>query len=569
MRNLFVEGTSSPLRWVCSHSPTQAHPRRRCDLQSERPVRFGWLVLFFWIVLPVSHLWGDQTDTYADEARSFEARGLWGRAAEAWSIVIVKDRNNAEAREHYQTCLRHIHQLRRLRDSAFQDDIPTRPLPEALRIYVDVLEQVRENYVDKQRATPEILFRQGIVEFQFALADPAFVEKHLARLPLERLQIFSGRLGQWENRPVLTLEDARKNVQTIAVEAFGELELTPSVVVLEFAFGACSGLDEYTVCLTPAQLQEIQPLLQGQFVGVGIDLEIKGKNGMVLLGRVYPDSPAAQARLNKGDRLLRLNGRLVDEMTDQELAAGLKGPAGTTVALEIVPLVDSAPRALNLERRPITIRTVESPRLLEEGVGYLKVSGFHQNTTQELKEAIMELQTRGMKVLIMDLRDNPGGSFYVAVDVARLFVADGTIAHTQSQVMAKLNKPYESHNTHAYGMPVVLLVNGGTASAAEVLAGALKDNQRALLVGQTTFGKGSMQLVVPLKVKNPTRDRPLLGGIRITFAQFFSPTNQPYSGRGILPDDVVEAQSGNEDVQLECALLAARDLGRMLMPPAH
>ena len=377
------------------------------------------------------------------------------------------------------------------------------------------------------------------------------------------MQVFAARLDQWVSRSVPTLDDARRNVQTIAVEAFGELELNPSVVVLEFAFGACDGLDEHTVCLTPAQLQEIQPLLQGQFVGIGIDLEIKGQKGGVLIARVYPDSPAAQSRLSRGDQVLRIDGQSVEQLSDQELTTRLKGGNGTVVELDVVLQGETAARTLKLERRPIIRRTVEGQRLLNESVGYVKITAFHQNTGQELKEAVMELQTRGMKVLILDLRDNPGGSFYVAVDVARLFIVDGMIAYTQSQVMAKLNKPFEAHNTHAYTMPVVVLVNGETATAAEVLAGALKENQRARLVGQTTFGKGSIQVVIPLQVKDPTRERPLLGGIRITVARFLSPTNQPYSGRGVVPDSLIEQDGMTDDAQLAFAVQTARELGRL------
>ena len=144
-------------------------------------IRYGWagFLLAAALLRPPLQAAPLPADLLSDDASAYESRGLWGRAAEAWALVLGKDRGNSEARDHYQTCLRHIHQVRRLRDSAFQDDIPTRPLAEALRFYLDVLTQVRENYAEKQRATPEVLFRQGVLEFQFALADAGFLEKHL------------------------------------------------------------------------------------------------------------------------------------------------------------------------------------------------------------------------------------------------------------------------------------------------------------------------------------------------------------------------------------------------------
>jgi carboxyl-terminal processing protease len=164
-------------------------------------------------------------------------------------------------------------------------------------------------------------------------------------------------------------------------------------------------------------------------------------------------------------------------------------------------------------------------------VGYIRVFCFTESTVRELQEAILRLQAAGMKALVLDLRGNPGGLFRPSVQVAQMFLPDGLIVHTQSR-LPDFNQAHRAHNPDALTFPLVLLIDGDTASSAEVLAGALKENKRAQLVGQPTFGKGSIQWVVPV----PT----VSAGVRITVAKFLSPSGHSYNGRGVTPDIVVE-----------------------------
>jgi carboxyl-terminal processing protease len=512
-------------------------------------------------------------DSQRQQAREFESKGQWAQAAEIWALLANRDRETVEYREGYQRCLRHVHQARRLRDRDFQDDILNRPLADALRLYVEVIEQVQANYADRRLATPARLFEEGLREFVFALQDPLFVEKYLAHVDPYRVQEFAARVARWPAQPA-TLEEARRQVETVALEAYGELQLQvkPSVVVLEFACGACNGLDEYTVCLTPAQLREIQPLLHGNLAGVGVEVEQDREDGkkIFVISQVHPDSPA-QNRLARGDRLTRIDGQAVERLSLDMVNGRLRGDAGTTVTLEVISAGERAAHSLKLERRAFTVRTVVGPRLLDEGIGYVRLAGFHRNTPDELREALLDLQTKGMKVLVLDLRDNDGGLFLMAVEVSRMFLSEGVIAYTQS-IDPKLAKTYPARNPQAYTMPLVVIINGLTASAAEVLAGALKDNNhRGILVGQPTFGKGSIQCLVHLRVKDPQKERPLLGAIRITVAKFFSPTNQPYTGRGVTPDyPPVELEGMAEDAFLNAALIQARyELTKPPRPPLN
>ncbi len=541
-----------------------------------RPIRWTLLTLLLLAAGLGSPLWAAPLppvalDPLRQQAHDFESKGQWALAAEVWSLLISKDREVVEYREGYQRCLRHVHQARRLRDREFQEDILSRPFADALRIYVEVLEQVQANYAERRLATPARLFHEGLQEFGFALQDPLFIDRYLAHVEPARLQEVLGWLARWPARPA-TVEEARREVQNVALDALRDLKLNPSVVVLEFACGACDGLDEYTVCLTPAQLKELQPLLQGQLVGVGIDVEQDTDSGkkVFLVSQVHPDSPA-QGRLARGDRLTRIDGQPVERLTLDLIQARLRGESGTTVSLEVIPAGERAARSVKLERRAYPVRTVTGHRLLDDGIGYVRLTGFQKSTPQELREALLDLQTKGMKVLVLDLRDNDGGLFLVAVEVSRMFLPEGPIASTQSQVSPRLNRTYESRNPQAYTMPLVVVINGLTASAAEVLAGALKDNHRGSVVGQTTFGKGSIQYVVPLRGKDAQKERPLLGAIRITVAKFFSPTNQPYSGKGVTPDyPPVELEGMADDAFLNAALLQARfELTKLPRPPMN
>jgi carboxyl-terminal processing protease len=205
-----------------------------------------------------------------------------------------------------------------------------------------------------------------------------------------------------------------------------------------------------------------------------------------------------------------------------------------------------------LVRRAVINPRVEHEVLMDDPetgpIGYLRIACFQENTVQDVKEALAELQTMGVRALILDLRGNAGGAFRGAVQVAELFLGEGVIVHAQSR-LKEYNRPYRADLRNPCVLPLVVLVDGDTASSAELVAGALQENSRALLVGQTTCGKGSIQCILPLE-RMPA-------GIRVTVARFSSPLKNPYTGRGVLPDLVV-AQEG------EPAFAVARQEARRL-----
>jgi carboxyl-terminal processing protease len=457
-----------------------------------------------------------------DQARQYEQRGQWTQACACYNLVL-KTSHDAGDREHFVNCLRHANQLRRHRDPDFVKNIRDRREPEALDVYEEVLQHLLENYVEHDKIRLTDVVRRGLEEFRFALEDDAFRREYLAQVPLARVRAFAERLERRPLPEVQKIREARIRVRGIAEEALEQLGLNPSAVVLEFAWGAGNALDDYTVLLTPSQFSFLQATLRGEVVGVG--LKLGSSDQKVIITTVAPNSPAAEKGLKPNDQVVRVDGQLTEGWSDEAVAARLLGRIGTAVDLD-VQTADLGPRTVRLVRQPVLMPSIDWEPLPRDGVGYIRILTFQESTPQELKDALLQLQAAGMRALVLDLRGNSGGVLHAATQAAELFLPDGVIARTESPLL-RFKMTYRAHNPHALTLPLVVLIDGETASAAEVVAGALKENQRATLVGAPTYGKGSIQCPLPL--------RTLPAGLWLTVARIYSPSKQPYNGRGVLP----------------------------------
>jgi carboxyl-terminal processing protease len=502
-------------------------------------------------------------------AQQYESLGQWDKACDEYAAILRLDRNLTPIRDSLHRCLRRYHLVFRHRDDSYRKEVLGLKYSQAIRLCELVVQRLMDGAVEKSRAHPSRLIRAGIEELSFALAEPEFRQEYMPNVKVETLEAFRGLLQKLARDAdnVRSPRDLINLVRTLAMEAQKPgLGLNATVTVLECTCGACAAVDEYTLFLSPGQLREWVDACKGNYVGVG--LKLRKEDGLVFVSEVLPGSPAAAATvivngmtepaLQPGHQVLAVGKRATADLSAEEAAALLEGGPGTLVDVTVLAPLGTEPQTFPLKRRALFIPSINFARLeVKGGVGYLPISCFQESTLQELDDAIQALNRAGMRALVLDLRGNNGGLFEMAVEVARRFLASGIIVSTQ-HADARLNTTYYARNLEAWGMPVVVLVDGNTASSAEVLAGALKENNRARLVGQTTFGKGYSQILVRLQESG------LPGGVRLTVAKFYSPLGRPYAGRGILPHILVNPDDSDSlnrtDQPLEIARAEAHKL---------
>ncbi len=492
------------------------------------------------------------SDELLKQAAACEKDHDWRGACILYDELLHRNREDARLRQAYQRCLRRYRIVGRHQDKLYRTALERLTPAQALDLYVHVLETIDRVYTERQKSNPAALFAQGLEELRLSFEEPIFTREYFAGVAPENLDSFRKKLTEWKQRKIAHRSEAREQVGAIGRTAqqicSGGRPILLTVITLEFLSGACNALDEYTFFLTPGHYREVQAALRGRLVSIGVDLEVIDEQ--LVIRRVYPRSPAEKAGLMPHDRIARIEGQSTSELTVERAAELLRGRSGTPVSLEIVPFdsLDGEIRFVEIKRAAVNVPSVEYELLpdplefdLDGGmkvvfpIGKLTINYFQESTLQEVKDALTALQANGMKVLILDLRHNPGGLFTSAVEVAEMFLPEGIIVVSQSHYLKdrKSSGTIRADHPDALLLPMVVLIDSETASASEVLAGALKDNGRAKLVGQPTFGKGTLQCVLPL-------DKPYFeqmpAGIRITVAKLLSPHWQPYSGKGIDPN---------------------------------
>jgi carboxyl-terminal processing protease len=518
------------------------------------------------------------------QAAEHEKQHDWLEACRIYEELLRRHRDDVRLRQAYQRCLRRYHIVHRHQDKLYLTALERLTPAQALDMYGHVLDTIARVYTDRHKSSPAALFAQGLEELRLALEEPIFLHEYFADVPPEKLDALRKKLSEWSQRKIAHRFEARDQVGAVGRTAqqlcSGARPTLLTVITLEFLNGACNALDEYTFFLTPGRYREVQAVLRGRLVSIGVDLDII--DDQLVIRRVYPDSPAKKADLKPNDRIVRIDGQSTQELTVEKAAELLRGKAGTTVRLEIIPFRMDAEMFLEvkeIKRAPVIVPSVEyellrEPLVIElDGmkvgfpIGKLTINYFQETTLQEVKDALTALQDLGMKVLILDLRGNPGGLFKAAVEVAELFLPEGIIVVSQTHFPfrdRKLSGTIRAEQPDALLMPMVVLIDGETASSAEVLAGALKDNGRAKLVGQTTYGKGTIQCVIPLDKRNFER---MPAGIRITVAKLLSPNWQPYSGKGIAPN--FDAFMEGNAILIEALPTLKDEVLKRLQPMSH
>jgi carboxyl-terminal processing protease len=343
------------------------------------------------------------------------------------------------------------------------------------------------------------------------LAERDEPKEALAPLPLNELRSFTEVFSRIKSDYVEPVED--KKLLEDAVQ------------------GMLAGLDPHSAYLDADSFKDMRVETEGQFGGLGI--EVTMENGFVKVVSPIEDTPAARAGVKPGDLIIRLDDKAVKGLTLTEAVRFMRGKPGSDITLTIVREGATKPLKITLTRAVIKIQSVKS-RMLESGFGYVRVTQFQAGTDKGLAEALKKLETENkgtLRGMILDLRNNPGGVLNSAVGVSDAFIDKGLIVYTEGRVADSKMKLSATPGDLLNGAPMVVLINGGSASASEIVAGALQDHKRAVIMGTKSFGKGSVQTIIP--VSNGA-------ALKITTARYYTPNGRSIQAYGIVPDIVTE-----------------------------
>lgn len=459
----------------------------------------------------------------------FERSKQWLDAIEHYEKSLKKWPESKELQYGLRRSKIHFSIERRYSDGSFDRKLLAKSRSEALATFDEVLNQVRQNYVDNVSATSFVA--HGTESLYLALANERFLKRNASRATPEQVAHVRATLrDKYWNKPLTNDAAARTTVSEVC-DAASTAGIPPAAVVMEYVFGGCNALDDYSSFLSPDRLDDLYGNIEGEFVGLGIEMKAVSGEGLLLM-HVLPESPAAEGGLRKTDRIVMIDGADCRNMTTDEAAKLLRGPANSRVKLRVQRTNDDRPWEGIFARRAVQVKSIPVAKIVDEanGIAYLQMTGFQKTSAQEMDEALAKLQRQGMKALIWDLRGNPGGLLTAAVEVLDRFLQDGVIVSTKGRSQDQ-NWTYSAHRSGTLDVPLVLLVDGDSASASEIVAGAVKDHRRGTIIGRQTFGKWSVQSIFPLREQT---------GLRLTTAKFYSPNGHTLGKIGVRPDVVID-----------------------------
>ena len=317
-----------------------------------------------------------------------------------------------------------------------------------------------------------------------------------------------------------------EKIQNEYVEEVDQAEIIDSAIN-----GALQSLDPFSAYMNPKVFEESQSETSGEFGGLGI--EVSMESGVIIVIAPIDDTPASKAGIKAGDYIVKINGEQVQGKTLMEAVNLMRGPEGTSIEITVRRKGLRKAKIFKITREIIEIKSVIS-KIVDNKVGYLRLGAFNKNSSSQLKKEISKIEKNKKLVgYILDLRNNPGGLLSQAVIISDFFLNDGEIVSTKGRKKRENRKFFAKKGDKIDGKPLIVLINNGSASASEIVAGALQDQKRAILLGETTFGKGSVQSIIPLKNR---------GAIRLTISKYYLPSGKSISEVGVVPDIRVEEE---------------------------
>ena len=357
--------------------------------------------------------------------------------------------------------------------------------------------------------------------------------------------LFAGATGVYSANKKKSYDDLYRQVELFSdTLAIIHNEYVDDTKPKDLIYGALKGmlasLDPYSQFMDPETYNDLKVDTQGKFGGLGI--EITTKEGLLTVITPIEDTPAWKAGIKANDHIVKINDELTRDMALTDAVKKMRGKPGEVVNLTI--LRDSEKKLLDFKitRDIIKIKDIKQVRILENGIGYIRLTEFRENTLKELDSALSNLSKQNMKALILDLRNNPGGLLDVAVKIAGRFISpDKMIAYTKGRKQDQNFEFFSDSKNAILDLPLVILINEGSASGSEIVAGVLQDYKRAILIGNKSFGKGSVQTVIPLGDGS---------ALRLTTSHYFTPSGKIIHGKGVTPDILVEVKE-NSDSKIE------------------
>jgi len=302
--------------------------------------------------------------------------------------------------------------------------------------------------------------------------------------------------------------------------------------------GLLQSLDPYSSYMSPEIFDEMQTETSGKFGGLGI--EVGMESGVVKVISPIDDTPASKAGIKAGDYIVKINDIQVQGKSLSEAVDLMRGPVGSGIELTVRRSGEKKALKFKIVREIIQIQSVKTD-LLEDSIGYIRLTSFNENSGEQIEKKIKELEKNDkINAYILDLRNNPGGLLSQAIKISDFFLESGEIVSTKSRKSSENRKWFANQGDLTKGKTLIVLINYGSASASEIVAGALKDHKRAIILGETSFGKGSVQSIIPLKNK---------GAIRLTVAKYYLPSGKSISEVGVIPD--IEVDEENDDFRIK------------------
>jgi carboxyl-terminal processing protease len=345
------------------------------------------------------------------------------------------------------------------------------------------------------------------------------------------------------------------------IDLFGEVlekikedhvdEVDQSEMIDSAINGVLQSLDPYSAYMSPELFEEMQTDTRGKFGGLGIEIGMEA--GVIKVIAPIDDTPAAKAGIKSGDYIVKIGNEQVQGKSLMEAVKIMRGPVGTSIKLTVRRKKLKKPIEFVITRRIIEVKSVNSQILGKDmNLGYVRLKSFNENTDNQFLNALKQFEKNlNIKGYILDLRNNPGGLLTQAINITDFFLNDGEIVSTKGRKVSETRKFFARKGDEAKGKPIIVLINNGSASASEIFAGALKDHKRAIILGESSYGKGSVQSIIPLRNG---------GGIRLTISKYYLPSGKSISEVGVTPDIFVEEADNNfkmnskSDNQLNYAL---------------